>query len=477
MTIGHKYNFKIFLACADVAALAASLQLAGWIRYDLNPAGLFTTAHAPWVQMYQVLPWLALVWLFVLRFTGMYRLGRGPADELLGLAKSVLLTFLLVLAAIFFYRSFSFSRSVVLLMIPIVFVLTSVARFGARFIWDRVLRLEAPRGEALLIGSGPIAEHLARACATPRCDYTLAGVLTGSEQTGSVAGLPRLGSPADLPGLLRTGRYNTVLVADGKLDHEAHLEIAECCMRYGCQYHVVPDIYELMLSRVQVNMVGGLPLLGLKGSNLTGVNYLMKRIFDLVVSGMLLVGAGPVMLISAAAIKLSSKGPVLFKQERVGLHGRTFNVLKFRSMHQGDDTHVRDYVQKWIGQEAPATSVDGEALYKVSDDARVFPFGAFMRRFSIDELPQLINVLRGDMSLIGPRPPVPYEVEVYREWHRRRFEALPGITGLWQVSGRNRLSFDEMVKLDIEYIENWSVELDLKIAFRTVGEVFSGGGY
>ncbi len=233
-----------------------------------------------------------------------------------------------------------------------------------------------------------------------------------------------------------------------------------------------------MLDRVQVNMVGGLPLLGLKSSNLTGVNFLLKRIFDLVLSSTLLLLASPVLLATAIGIKLSSKGPVFYSQERLGLHGRPFKLIKFRSMHQAsDDSRVREYAAKWIrGDEAACKDESGEKVYKPSQESRVFPFGAFIRKYSIDELPQLMNVFKGDMSVIGPRPPVPYEAEVYREWHRRRFEALPGITGLWQVSGRNKLTFDEQARLDIDYIDNWSFDLDLRIAFKTVGEVLAGNG-
>ena len=141
-------------------------------------------------------------------------------------------------------------------------------------------------------------------------------------------------------------------------------------------------------------------------------------------------------------------------------------------MHvNNDDSIHREYARQWIEQGEAAHDDDGDKVYKIKKDPRLIPIGGFIRKYSVDELPQLLNVLRGDMSLIGPRPPIPYEVEVYREWHRRRLDGPQGITGLWQVSGRNRLSFDEMVKLDIEYIENWSFALDLKILWRTVGAV------
>lgn len=207
-------------------------------------------------------------------------------------------------------------------------------------------------------------------------------------------------------------------------------------------------------------------------STIRGINRALKRTFDVVVAAFALVLVAPVMVLVAIAIKLSSKGPVLFCQQRVGEAGEAFCFYKFRSMHTGNDDRVhREYVKKLINEGAAAHEENGEKVYKLKRDPRLIPIGSFIRRYSIDELPQLFNVLKGDMSLIGPRPPIPYEVEEYREWHKRRFEGPPGITGLWQVSGRNRLSFDEMVRLDIEYLDNWSFTRDLRILWRTVGVV------
>jgi exopolysaccharide biosynthesis polyprenyl glycosylphosphotransferase len=478
----RSYNFKVVLMAGDALALAAALVGAAWLRYYVDPFGWFTPAPAPWVPMLQALPVVAVVWIVVLRFGGLYRLGRTPVDELVRLLRAVAITFVVLGGAAFLYRDFSYSRAVALIMMPLLFTGTLTIRMAVRFLWNQVLRLEPAAGEGLIVGTGPVARHLAATMATPRSDYRVTGLITPDPEDAPVGtvleGVPVVATESGLAELLAAGRYRAVLVADGRIDHDAHLAIAEACLKYGVQYHVVPDIFELMLERVQINMVGGLPLLGLKGSNLTGVNFVLKRIFDLFLSALLLLLASPVMLATALGIKLSSKGPVFYTQERLGLHGRPFKLIKFRSMHaESSDAAVRESAEKWIrGQEALDEDENGEKLYKPAQDPRIFRFGAFIRKYSIDELPQLINVFKGDMSVIGPRPPVPYEAEVYREWHRRRFEALPGITGLWQVSGRNKLSFDEQARLDIDYIENWSFDLDLRIAFKTVGEVLAGNG-
>ncbi len=482
MSDARSYNYKVFLMMGDVFALVLAFATAAWLRYHLDPFGWFSSAPAPWGPMAQALPIVAVIWIATLRFNGLYSLAHGPIDELIRLGRAVIITFVLLGGAAFLYRDFSYSRAVAILMMPLLFMGTIFLRMVARFFWHQVLRLTPAAGEGLILGAGPVARHLAATMTTPRSDYQVTGIITPNENETPVgaelAGVPVVGTRADVEKLLRSGRYRALLVAEGSLDHDAHLAVAESCLKFGVQYHAVPDVFELMLDRVQVNMVGGLPLLGLKSSNLTGVNFLLKRIFDLVLSSTLLLLASPVLLATAIGIKLSSKGPVFYSQERLGLHGRPFKLIKFRSMHQAsDDSRVREYAAKWIrGDEAACKDESGEKVYKPSQESRVFPFGAFIRKYSIDELPQLMNVFKGDMSVIGPRPPVPYEAEVYREWHRRRFEALPGITGLWQVSGRNKLTFDEQARLDIDYIDNWSFDLDLRIAFKTVGEVLAGNG-
>jgi lipopolysaccharide/colanic/teichoic acid biosynthesis glycosyltransferase len=205
----------------------------------------------------------------------------------------------------------------------------------------------------------------------------------------------------------------------------------------------------------------------------------MKRGIDIVGSLLLLTLFSPVFFAIAAAIKLTSRGPVLFRQERIGEHGTAFTFLKFRSMYVNNDaSQHKEYVRKLIaGQADKQTNGEGEGIFKLTNDPRVTAVGNFLRRTSLDELPQFLNVLRGDMSLVGPRPPLPYEVEVYATWHRRRLlEAKPGITGLWQVQGRSRVGFDEMVRLDLRYARNCSPWLDLKILVRTPRAVIAGNG-
>ena len=206
----------------------------------------------------------------------------------------------------------------------------------------------------------------------------------------------------------------------------------------------------------------------------------LKRVMDVVGSALALLFFLPAFLAIAAAIKATSKGPVFFRQRRIGQHGKSFVFLKFRSMQVNNDAAVhKEYVQKLIAGKAEKQPSNGcgEGVYKLTKDPRVTRIGSFLRKTSMDELPQFINVLKGEMSLVGPRPPVPYEVEAYDIWHRRRLlEAKPGITGLWQVSGRSRVKFDDMVRLDLHYARTWSPWTDVKILWRTPGAVVLGNG-
>jgi lipopolysaccharide/colanic/teichoic acid biosynthesis glycosyltransferase len=221
------------------------------------------------------------------------------------------------------------------------------------------------------------------------------------------------------------------------------------------------------------------PDLSRKGSK-RRLPTVVKRGIDIVGSGTLLLILSPVLAAIALAIKLTSKGPVVFKQERLGQFGVRFKCLKFRTMYTGNDPKVhRDYVQRFIAGKAEEQNKNRAepVVYKITNDPRVTPIGKFLRKTSLDEFPQFWNVLRGEMSLVGPRPPVPYEFEVYDFWHRRRvLEVKPGVTGLWQVSGRSRTCFDDMVRLDLRYSQRWSLWLDLRILLATPRAVLTGDG-
>jgi len=239
------------------------------------------------------------------------------------------------------------------------------------------------------------------------------------------------------------------------------------CERRRVRARIVPDLFQMSLTQVNVEDLGGVPLIGVRTVAISKGALLVKRLIDVTVAAVGLVLCAPLLLLIALAIRLDSPGPIIFRQTRVGLRGRLFEMYKFRSMHVGAEEQ-QDMLAEFNEADGP--------IFKIRDDPRLTRVGRILRRLSLDELPQLVNVLRGEMSLVGPRPPIPAEVEKYQEWHKKRLEAPPGMTGLWQVSGRSRLSFDEMVLLDIYYIENWSLWLDFKILMRTIPKVLLGEG-
>jgi len=242
-------------------------------------------------------------------------------------------------------------------------------------------------------------------------------------------------------------------------------------------FHLFPEEWDASNPERQSNPTLYPDLHKRDGNNRLG--RALKRGMDILGSLVLLILLSPVFFVIAAAVKLTSRGPILFRQKRIGEHGTAFTFLKFRSMYANNDaSQHKEYVRQLIaGRAAKQTNGAGEGIFKLTNDPRITPVGNFLRRSSLDELPQFINVLRGDMSLVGPRPPVPYEVEAYATWHRRRLlEAKPGITGLWQVQGRSRVGFDDMVRLDLRYARHSSPWLDLKILVQTPRAVIAGNG-
>jgi exopolysaccharide biosynthesis polyprenyl glycosylphosphotransferase len=256
-------------------------------------------------------------------------------------------------------------------------------------------------------------------------------------------------------------------VASSAVDGNEMRFISKVARRTGTELRLTANLPEVLTTRLSVLPIGGVIALSVRSVRLSGPQALAKRLFDIVVSGTVLLLTLPVFLVIAAAIKLSSPGPVFYRQQRIGKQGNPFTLLKFRTMVDGADVMLDLLVA--------ANEADGP-LFKIRNDPRVSRVGRYMRRWSLDELPQLLNVLRGDMSLVGPRPPLAHEVARYEDWQLDRLEVRPGITGLWQVSGRSDLSFSEMVRLDLFYIENWSLAYDMFILIKTIPAVASSRG-
>jgi exopolysaccharide biosynthesis polyprenyl glycosylphosphotransferase len=300
--------------------------------------------------------------------------------------------------------------------------------------------------------------------------YDVVGALVpaglGAIETG--AGVPVLGTPDRLLQAIEATEADIIFVAGGALDSAAQLrQIAWDLEDRDVQVVVAPSVTDISAERVRVRPVGGLPLMHIDKPRTVHASRAGKRFFDISGSLVLLLLFAPLILVSAIRIKLHDRGPVFFKQERTGRDGTTFRCLKFRSMVVDAEARLAE-LHTQIGYE--------DGLFKMEDDPRITRPGRWLRRYSIDELPQLINVLRGEMSLVGPRPPLPTEVARYAKDTVRRLRVRPGMTGLWQVSGRANLAFDEAIRLDLYYVDNWSMLQDLSILARTLGAVLGSRG-
>ncbi len=263
------------------------------------------------------------------------------------------------------------------------------------------------------------------------------------------------------------GNVDEVLIADPEFPQDRAVDLIERCHRHGVRVRVAPSTMEILMDRVEFVPGQSVPLFELKPPVFEGLDFVVKRSFDIVVALLLVLLLSPVLLAAALAIRLSSRGQVIYRSRRPGIGGVSFSCFKFRTMYADADEyqHALEEHNEQVG-----------ALFKIRADPRVTPVGRFLRRWSIDELPQLFNVLRGEMSLVGPRPLPARDYERLEDWHRKRYQVLPGMTGLWQVSGRSELDFDELVRLDFLYLERWSVFLDLSIMLKTVPAVLRARG-
>ena len=280
-------------------------------------------------------------------------------------------------------------------------------------------------------------------------------------------GLPCLGEADNVGDILERNQIDTVLISSTAYDHDVLARLIDSLRDRNVDIQMSSGLLDVITSRVQIREVSGIPLISLRGVAFSPGRRFVKRVFDLLVGGFIVLIGLPVWLLIALAIKLDSRGSVFYRQMRVGREGRVFGMYKFRSMCDGADARLAD-----LAEQNEATG----PLFKMRNDPRVTRVGGFLRKFSLDEFPQLLNVLQGEMSLVGPRPLPTQQTVDMTEMQSRRHEVLPGMTGLWQVSGRSTLTFDEMVRLDLLYIENWSVGYDLALLARTVPTVLLPDG-
>jgi exopolysaccharide biosynthesis polyprenyl glycosylphosphotransferase len=486
-------------ARATLVASDALVAVACFVGAFVLREGARVVVHAPgggWAWGARFAPYAAVL-IFVVpvrllanAYYDLYRL-RGEfsyVDDAGRVFKATAVASLLIVAITFLFRggtafrAFSYSRAV--FVFDFLFALASYGflRLAARAAQSAFRRRGINLIPTLVVGRGEQAEMCIREMqARPELGYRVIGVVENGQVDAGVpeefAGVPVVASVEHLADAIRETRANEVIITDPKVSGDLLFDVMMRVGRNrGVEFRIAPSLFNFLPRKTEIDQIGALPMIQLFREPLSGAARVTKRGFDITVSLAALLLLSPLWLVIALLIKLDSKGSVFYRQERVGMDGRVFLFLKFRTMRaDADDSVHRDYQRKLIAGR-PDTNLgdDARPVYKLRDDPRVTRTGRALRRLSLDEFPQLLNVLRGDMSLVGPRPPIPYEVEAYETWHRKRLDMKPGLTGLWQVSGRNRLSFDEMVRLDLFYIENWSPLLDLKILLRTLPVMLRG---
>jgi exopolysaccharide biosynthesis polyprenyl glycosylphosphotransferase len=453
----------------DQLLIFAAFGLAYWMRYVADlPAALairgeiLAANKVPFLAFLPITLLLMLVLALLFTAKGLYHPARrtGIFDQLGVIVSSTLTGIALLIVVVFLYQPFYYSRLIFPMAGATIVVLLTTARLGLAGLrhwrWSRGKGLE----QVLVVGGTGLGQQVLNALAAqPGLGYDLVGYLDAAPivSSGRQSKVYRhLGPIAELDSVVRAQGIQRVILA-----------LVQICRALGVDYQIAPDLYQISFDRVDLMQISGVPLIRPKEVSLGGLNLLVKRVFDVALVVLSMPLTLPLGLLVALIVRLDSAGPVLFRQQRVGKGGQLFTCYKFRTM-------VPDAEERKAELSA-MNEADGP-LFKMRDDPRITRVGRFLRRSSLDEWPQLINVLKGEMSLIGPRPALPDEVERYEPWQRQRLEVVPGCAGLSQALGRSDMSFDEGVRLDIYYAENWSFGMDLRILLMLIPVVISGRG-
>lgn len=459
-------SIRLALTLGDLIIIALSLGLAVWWRPYLS-LGQPLTPDLSWLA--GVVYGLALLmWGTAFSLTGVYNLGKNLKffDEAFRLVTAHFVATLAFAGALYFsYRQTS--RLQVLLFAGISLFLMLLYRGLLRLVLHQVGSRRYGLRQVLIVGNGAAGREVVQAIAASRwTGLHLAGFVDDAP-SGTGMNCEYLGTLSETVEVVQRHNINEVIFA---LPRHAHTHLANLVValhHLSVNVRVVPDFFDLIFLRSVVEDLGDMPMVTLKEPVLNPLQRLIKRTFDVAIGVVGLILSLPIMLVIAIGIKLDSPGPVVFSQERVGENGRVFKMYKFRSM-----VHTAS-----VNESPPSQRlIDGQPAYKFYDDPRVTRFGRYLRQLSLDELPQLINIIKGDMSLVGPRPELPWLVNQYQPWQNKRFEVPQGLTGWWQINGRADKPMHLNIQDDIYYIKNYSLWLDIQILFRTVGAVIRRRG-
>jgi exopolysaccharide biosynthesis polyprenyl glycosylphosphotransferase len=440
------------LAVIDIAGLILGVYLALALRafvFDPHPVlwGLL------WDQEVNWLPFLILILVLVFWQARLYA-PREVREGAARVAPSVVLVAALSLAFAVGTGQHFTTFGLYVAAAVLVASLIALLRTSYEAVTGTLLRASGVRRRAVLVGDDEQRLHLRETLGSSRggIDYEFVGEVTAGPELEQILGLVPL---------------HELIVADSGIEESRLLEIVEEANRCGVKVRVAPRTTDLLIERGEYVPGQGVPLFELRSPTFAGTQWAVKRSFDVLVAGAIVVVGLPLWALIALLIRVTSRGPVLYSDPRIGLGEREFRMLKFRTMVTDAADHQAEL--------EPSNEASG-ALFKIRDDPRVTPVGRFLRRYSLDEIPNVLNVLHGEMSLVGPRPLPLRDYALLSTWHRRRYNVFPGVTGLWQIAGRSDLSFDDLVRLDFYYLENWSIWLDISIIIKTPFAVFARKG-
>ena len=457
---------------ADALMINLSFFIAYWMRYDLQWPQVVAPENRVPYTVFQPVAWvLTLLLLVMFALGGVYqqKQGRSWLDEVHAVFSGTAVGIVIMMAVTYVIR-FYYSRFIFLMVGAVIVVLLGLERWLLRVVRAELRKRGHGIRRVIIVGAGKVGRSVMRSIvAQPELGYRVAGFVDDHPDRGrtDIGRFKALGGLENLPRIVGQEAVDEVIITLPWMYHRKILSVVHQCERHDVRARIVPDLFQLSLSQVDMEDLSGLPLLSLREPRVGGWLWWVKRALDFATALVGLVVLAPLMSVIALAIKLDSPGPAIFSQTRVGKGGWPFTCYKFRTMRAGAEKEKEEL--------AELNEAQG-ALFKIKNDPRMTRLGWVLRRTSLDELPQLYNILKGDMSLVGPRPQLPEEVSQYVEWHKKRLETWPGLTGLWQVSGRSNLTFGEMCLLDIYYIEHWSPVLDTKILLQTIPKVIFGDG-
>ncbi|MFQ5648758.1 MAG: sugar transferase [bacterium] len=411
-------------------------------------------------------------WLSFLSLHGAYKdiRTRSILKEFVIIVKAGIFATITLGSFIFVFKLTLTSRMFIAINSAMAVLLLTMARFALFKFFDSIHSKGYNQINILIVGTGKRAREFIKVLKN-HANWGLRIVGLVDDEHGmygrDIEGFRVLGRLQDIPFILHRIVVDRVIFVVPRLWLNRIDEAILACEREGISTSISMDLYNLRIAKVRQTDFSGFPLLEFETFSAKQWQLFLKRTLDMILSLVLIVVFSPLILATVVAIKLTSRGPILFTQTRSGLNGRKFTLYKFRTMIVGAEMKKRE-LEKMNEMEGP--------VFKIRKDPRITSVGRVLRKLSIDELPQLINVLRGDMSIVGPRPPLPVEVELYKMWQRRRLSLKPGLTCIWQVSGRNKIQFEKWMEMDLEYIDQWSLWLDFKILFKTVFVVLFGYG-